>query len=98
MPEYTYKELLELYNEVQKKLDEMENDVMLIASATIKTAGDLGLYPIPQGASIIPIILKKIPGLVIQSQTNPAMIKEKFSAFSELMPFIEKYKHLIPTE
>jgi hypothetical protein len=102
MPEYTYEELKQIIEGLRQQNEEfaakivgMENDIRVFSSAVITTIKSLGFYPMPEGANIMALILKKIPGLVIKSQTNPEAIKEQFSAFTEVLPFLEKYKHLI---
>ena len=99
MSEHTEQEIISRLQEKNEDLENeiagMETDIRVFSKAVIDTMRSLGFYPMPEGANVMAMILKKVPALVIKSQTNPDALKEQFSAFTQVLPFIEKYKHLI---
>lgn len=96
MPEYTYNELLDLFEAEKAKNEQMEADIKAFAEGVLSGLTGLGMYPFPPENQMMKTLLRKVPEIIMQSQVNPKGFQQKIDGFKQLGPFFDKYKHLMP--
>lgn len=77
---------------------QIKADIALFISVVSEAFSSIGIKvdDIGQGASMTQILGKVVPVLTKQMAMGE-MSNDAFSKFNELVPIIEKYKHLVPS-